>query len=170
MYRLVRTDCRQIAVTLVRKDHPCLGKQLSLHETLDLKHVVLRPRDEYGFYIEQFLREHAKEDNIDVRVAHLLAMPMVVAESDLACTVPEHLARPMMKQFELEVLNTSIPPRSFPILMMWHRNQSYDPGHRWLRARILKHCRRVWMRAPAVRISDVARSQPVTALKNSTRG
>ena len=137
----VKQITRDSLVTLVRKSHPCLGKQLSLHETLDLKHVVLRPRDEYGFYIEQFLREHAKENNIVVRVAHLLAMLMVVAESDLICTVPEHLARPMMKQFELEVLDTSIPPRSFPILMMWHRNQSYDPGHRWLRARILKHCR-----------------------------
>jgi DNA-binding transcriptional LysR family regulator len=128
-------------VTLVRKEHPYVGQKLSMHQTLELKHVVLRARDEHGYFVERFLREHGKENNIQVRVAHVSAMPMVVAETDLVCTVPKHLAQPMRKHFNLELLDTAIPPRVFSILMMWHKTQTHDPGHRWLRAGILKHCR-----------------------------
>jgi DNA-binding transcriptional LysR family regulator len=137
----VRPITHDSLVTLVRKGHSMSGKKLGLHETLDLQHVILRARDEHGFFMERFLREHGKENNIIARVDHVLAMPLIVAESELVCTVPAHLAQPMIKHFNLEVLDTAIPPRTFSILMMWHKTQTHDSGQRWLRAQILRYCR-----------------------------
>jgi DNA-binding transcriptional LysR family regulator len=137
----VRQITEGVLVSLVRKGHPLAGKQLSLQEVFDLRHVILRAQDEYGFYVERFLREHGQQDSIAVRVAHVSSLPIVVAQTDMMCTVPEHLARPMMEYFDLEVLDTPIPRHAFSIVMMWHRSLNHDSGNRWLRAQILKSCR-----------------------------
>ena len=139
----VRQITGGVLVSLVRKGHPMAGRKLSLQQVFELRHVILRAQDEHGFYVERFLREHGKENCIAVRVAHVFSLPVVVAQTDMVCTVPEHLARPMMEYFDLEVLDTAIPIHAFSIVMMWHRSRSHDPGHRWLRAQILRSCRKM---------------------------
>lgn len=125
-------------VILVRKGHPMAGKDLDLHETLSLKYVVPKARDDRGFAIERFLRSHSAPSCIALRVNHFYAMLSAIENSDFAGVVPRQILQHVGGRFEVAPVKTAMPERHFQILMIWHRSQTHDPANRWLRELVAK--------------------------------
>lgn len=123
-------------ISVVRADHPLAGRTLSLEETLELNHVIYETADDAGLFMEKFLMSHGVSNRMVAKVSHLFALPFVVAETDLVGTLPRHFAELFMDKFGLATVETALKNTRFPVLMMWHRSQTSDPGHRWLRDRV----------------------------------
>lgn len=123
-------------VTMVRSDHPQVRDQLTLEQFIALQHIVYDWRDERGFIIDQRLRAQGLTRECPVSVQSVLAMPHIVAATDLACTVPARIARHFMGNEQMKSFPTPLPDLRFQVFLNWHERFDQDPGNRWLRETI----------------------------------
>lgn len=67
----------------------------------------------------------------------------VALASDLIAMVPAlYLQNPQMTE-QLHVFELPFKTRAITVSQMWHPRMEKDPGHRWLREKVLEVCRSV---------------------------
>lgn len=66
-------------------------------------------------------------------VPHFLAIPLIIAESDLVVTVPYAVARSFAKLTELKLLRPPIKVPPADIKQHWHTRFHHDEANKWLR-------------------------------------
>jgi DNA-binding transcriptional LysR family regulator len=130
-------------VPLVRMDHPTVGQSLTLDEYVALEHVIIEPQECQTNLAEHALAVMGRSRPVRVQVPHHLAMPFIVSQSDLVCTVPLPLARLFEQHFPVRVVSCALPVRPVPLFMMWHVCQDSDPAHQWLRRALADICGRI---------------------------
>lgn len=121
-------------VCLVRRDHPRVGKRLSLERYLELRHVLVAPSGTPGSVIDTELARRGHARRVALRVSNFLLAPIVVCESDFINTMPERLARQVARTYPLRLLRAPVPVPKFGLSMLWHPRLDHDPAQRWLRS------------------------------------
>ena len=126
-------------VCIARRDHPTLGgKALTLNQYIDLPHVQALPRDGvmYASDIDSGLSSMGLVRKVVVWQPSFLAIPSIVAATDLIATVPRRLAVHAAEALPIAVHDVplSLPPPD--ISMYWHSRCQDDAGHRWLRRKV----------------------------------
>lgn len=131
-------------VTLHRRGHPTIGEQITLEDFVHHRHVfrTLR-RDEPEPEVDQVLAAMGHRRDVGVTINNWLAMPAAIAQSDLICTAPSHMAEMYADQFELIVSPLPLDIQPIPVYMMWHEGKNNHPAHRWLRAQLKRVCRKL---------------------------
>ena len=130
---------REPFVCLARRGHPALRHDsLSLDRYVDLQHVQALMRDGtmYAAVIDTALAALGLVRKVSLWEPSFLAVPSVVARTDLIGTVPRRLALHAAESLPVEMhdLPLSLPDTDFALF--WHQRSRDDPGHRWLRDRI----------------------------------
>lgn len=122
-------------VVLMREHHPLAGR-LDLPAYLAAQHVLVSSRRE-GPGMEDFgLSRLGYRRHIRLRCQHHMAALATVMGSDLLLTMPGLLARQLAPPgSRLEPLPADLP--GLELHLYWHRDQSADPGHTWLRQRVM---------------------------------
>lgn len=122
-------------VVLMREGHPLAGR-LDLPAYLSAQHVLVSSRRE-GPGMEDFgLSRLGYRRNIRLRCQHHMAALATVMASDLLLTVPGLMAHQLAPVgSRLEPLPVDI--KGLELHLYWHRDQSADPGHTWLRQRVM---------------------------------
>lgn len=117
-------------VCAVRRDHPTIRRKPTLKQYLSLGHVHVSSRRKGVGSVDQSLKTLGHRRTIVARVRDYTAAPLIVAQTDLACTLPRVLA----KQAGLRVyaLPFDTPPVSMHLY--WHKSADADPANAWLRA------------------------------------
>jgi len=123
---------------VVRTGHPAAAQRLTLARFCELNHLLVAPRGTPGSRVDDRLAELGRTRRIAVRVPHFLIAPHVVAASDLVATIPSRLARLYAEAVGLELLAPPFEMTGFTIAMAWHERLHQDPGHRWLRERLVE--------------------------------
>ncbi|HLU20461.1 MAG TPA: LysR substrate-binding domain-containing protein, partial [Pusillimonas sp.] len=83
--------------------------------------------------IESTIAKKGYQRRVALRLSHFLAIPLIVASTDLIVTIPTMLAESYLSVSRLKIIE---PPLQFPeytISQYWHGRNHNDPGHRWLR-------------------------------------
>jgi len=80
-------------VCIVRKNHPRIGEQITKKQFLQEKHAVVQQEGKSHELFELALAEQGLSRRIALSVPHFLAIPLIIAESDLVVTVPYAVAR-----------------------------------------------------------------------------
>ena len=70
---------------------------------------------------------------IGLRVPHFLALPTIVASSDMVATVPEPLGSAFLEAVPIKILPHPIRFAQLAIKQFWHERYHDDPANRWLR-------------------------------------
>lgn len=120
---------------LLRHDHPLQGARLSQAEFLGLQHVVVQSEGRSQEIFERFLKARGLSRRVALTTPHFLAVPRLVAGSDLAAVVPHALAR--VHGVAAHGLRTVRLPFDTPPIELnqhWHRKVHKDARHAWLRA------------------------------------
>jgi DNA-binding transcriptional LysR family regulator len=129
----VSTLYRESFLAIVRADHPCLAGEMTPERYAALDHVlVASPGDGPGM-VDTALAALGLRRNVVLRTPHFLTIPMVIAASDLVCTLPARVARAAAG------VVTFAPPIELPgfdIAMYWHPRRERDPAVRWLRDQV----------------------------------
>ena len=68
-----------------------------------------------------------------MRIPHLLAVPALVAQSDLVATVPRRLALAVAGNHDIKVLEHPLRLAADGVKQFWHERVHSDPAHRWFR-------------------------------------
>ena len=118
---------------VARTGHPKVNGGLSVDDFLELEHVALRPTRTHIPMIERELEKQGLERKVVTEVSHLLAMPGIVANTDLVACLPERLAKFYARQMDLAICPNPVFSHPVPVYQMWHKHLDDDAGHAWFR-------------------------------------
>jgi DNA-binding transcriptional LysR family regulator len=120
-------------VCLLRAGHPAAKKRLTLDRYVQLPHVLVSPTGAGEARVDEALRKLGRSRRVTVRVAHFLAGPLAIAESDHIITVPLRLAHALASLRRFTIHKPPLPLPPFTVRQFWHERNDHDPAHRWLR-------------------------------------
>lgn len=121
-------------VCIVRKAHSSIRGRMTRRQFLHATHVVAEAVGTGHYVIERQLERLGVARRIGLRVPHFLALPIIVASTDMIATVPEPLAA-AFRSIDIQTIPHPIPFPELPIKQFWHERYHDDPANRWLRQR-----------------------------------
>lgn len=124
-------------VTAQRKMHPRGPGAMTIDEFCQLDHLLISTSGgRFEGMIDEALAEIGTRRTVSVSIQSYALAPLVIANSDLICTLP----RRFLKRFE-QVLDLTSPPlklAAFSINAFWHPRMRDDPAHAWLREAVMQ--------------------------------
>lgn len=128
-----RSLFRERLVCIVRKDHPHVGDRLTMKQFLQLEHVVVSASDGSPMIVDSILAQEGLSRRVSVTVAHFLAAPIIVAQTDLMATVASRVTHLFSDNVHLRILKAPISLPALTVRTIWHERSNNDPAHRWFR-------------------------------------
>ncbi|QIK13891.1 LysR family transcriptional regulator [Leclercia sp. 29361] len=131
-------------VGAVRKTHPLASlPSIGLNDYVSWGHVVAAPDGSLHGFVDDALAEAGMTRKIASVVPGFPTALSVALASDLVAMVPAlYLQNPHMTE-QLHVFELPFKTRTITVSQMWHPRMENDPGHRWLRERVIAVCRTV---------------------------
>jgi DNA-binding transcriptional LysR family regulator len=124
-------------VLIARKNHPRVRTDFTIEELRNEEFIGMHHRREVGHLPEAMRELYSLQFQEVVRVSELLAIPTVVASTDLLGLALSSMGPLMEKLFGLRVLAIPIELPPLPIYMIWHATRRHDAAHRWLREAVV---------------------------------
>ncbi|HEY1549870.1 MAG TPA: LysR family transcriptional regulator [Kofleriaceae bacterium] len=121
-------------VCAVRRDHPRVGKRLSIERFVAERHLLIAPGGNPGSRVDTALAARGLSRRVVARVHTFLSAPAIVASSDLILTAPRRVLEPLAKPFALRLLPPPVDVAGFSLFAAWHPRVHGDPAHAWFRA------------------------------------
>jgi DNA-binding transcriptional LysR family regulator len=118
-------------VSARRKAH---GGGMTRAAFLAARHAVAEAAGTGHHVVERALARAGLAPRIFVRVPNFLALPMIVAATDMVATVPRLLGHILSRSAALRVLDHPLDLPRLDIRQFWDERFDADPGNRWLRA------------------------------------
>lgn len=125
-------------VCIVRRNHPVLKNAMTLEQFASLSHVSITISGHGVSDLDHTLSQLGLSRRIAVRTPHFLVAPNIVAESDLALTIPRRLAEHISKSLAVKSFELPIEIKDFSPVMIWHEKFHHDEAHKWLRTEVFK--------------------------------
>ena len=113
--------------------HSTIRRQVTRRAFLAARHAVAEAQGTGHGIVEKTLRRLHLDKQIGARVPHFLALPLIVAASDMLATVPRPLGKLMRAIADVHIHDHPLPLPSIPVRQFWHERFNDDPGNRWLR-------------------------------------
>lgn len=106
-------------------------------------HVVAAPDGSLHGFVDDALAESGLTRKVASVVPGFPTALSVALASDFIAMVPAlYLLNQQMTE-QLHVFELPFKTRSITVSQMWHPRMEKDPGHRWLREKVLEVCRDV---------------------------
>jgi DNA-binding transcriptional LysR family regulator len=121
---------------LVRQQHPHIQSHLTLEQYLQEKHALLSAQGRVQGNVDMALAEHNYQRQVQVTLPHILAIPAVIAATDLVVTVASRIANRLAIEYGLNTFPPPIGLPGFNVGMAWHPRLAHDPAMRWLRGEL----------------------------------
>ena len=123
-------------VALMAAGHPLAQGRLTAARFVAARHAVVVSEGTGHEQVQRELRRLGVAEPVALRLPHFVAVPWIVAESDLVVTVPEKLALKAAGPFGLVVRELPLALPRFEVNVFWHRRAHREAGNRWLRERL----------------------------------
>lgn len=119
---------------VVRAGHPLARASLTVKAFSALRHVSIESAGTgHEAAVERAFARHRLQRRIGLAIPHFMALPVVIAETDLIATVPRRLARAFAAYPNIALVEPPIRIPSFDIKQHWHKRYHDDDANRWLR-------------------------------------
>ena len=125
----------------VRRDHPGVGKRLTLERYCALPHLLIAPSGNPGSRVDSLLAARGLSRRVVVRVHTFLSAPAIVASSDLVLTAPARVLEPLARPFRLRLLPPPLEVPPISLHVAWHPRVDDDPAHAWFRGILVRASR-----------------------------
>lgn len=127
-------------VCVVRKNQPLPRGRLDLRTFLAIPQVrmMYAPAGEGSGLMDSVLHARSLERRIGAIVAHMTAVPRIVAATGFLGVIPERLARAEAPRHRLRVFDSPVPMPPAPCMLVWHERAQFDPALLWLRDTIVR--------------------------------
>jgi len=125
-------------VTIARAGHPGIGRTLGLAKFCELKHVAtFYPGGGPGF-VDRLLAERGRRREVRASLPSWLAVPFVVADSDLIATIPESIADRLTPALPIRAFKCPVPIPRTRISLVWHARTHESRAHDWFRRALIE--------------------------------
>ncbi len=126
-------------VVLLTRDHPGLqwdakgNPTISQDAYLAAAHVEVRPRGASGDPVSQALGNLASSRRIALSIPHATVLPVLMEHTTLLATIPLVCGQYLVAHSSLITVPPPFKIEANIVQQWWHKRNSRDPGHRWLR-------------------------------------
>lgn len=127
--------------TLMRADHPLAEGELTLERFTSVPHLLHSPNGSRDGAIDRVLAGLGMSRRLGAVVAHLCAVPQILARTDMIMTLSARLATQMAEVHRLVVRDAPVDVKHTRLSMVFHRRFEADPGHAWLRRMLIAEAR-----------------------------
>lgn len=127
-------------VCAMRYDHPLVKNKLTLEKFAQAKHLLISLTGEANGFVDRVLEEKRLKRRIALTVNQFALAPVVVANSDLICTLATRTAKNCLLKDQLHLTPLPLDLEPTIIKMMWHERHHQDPAHAWLRSLLIEIC------------------------------
>ncbi|WP_421990902.1 LysR family transcriptional regulator [Roseococcus sp.] len=127
--------------TLMRADHPLAEGELTLERFTSVPHLLHSPNGSRDGAIDRVLAGLGMSRRLGAVVAHLCAVPQILARTDMIMTLSARLATQMAEVHQLVVRDAPVDVKHTRLSMVFHRRFEADPGHAWLRRMLIAEAR-----------------------------
>ncbi len=107
--------------------------KLSLAEFTKASHVLVRSVEHSHHALDDALRSKGGVRDIGLEVPHFVALPGVLAVTDLIATLPRRLAEIFARGGVFEILELPVRIPTAEVTMHWHEHFHEDEGIAWMR-------------------------------------
>ncbi|SAH99688.1 LysR family transcriptional regulator [Bordetella ansorpii] len=119
---------------VVRQDHPVLARSWNLDAFLAYEHVDTSGHAGYfSTQIDAALRETGQLRRTGAVLSSYLAVPFVLAQSDMLAILPSSVGQALASVSKTTVLPIPLKLPKMRISMFWHERNRSDGAHAWLR-------------------------------------
>lgn len=125
-------------VCMVRASHPVIGESLTLKGFLAARHAVVKARGTGHGIVETMFERAGLAPDVVLKLPHFLAVPTVIAETDLVVTVPQRLGEVFARMLPVRLLPHPVKIPAFQVNQYWHRRFHRDPANQWLRSHFVR--------------------------------
>lgn len=131
-------------VCIVRPKHPRIGQRLTLSQFALEWHLVVGRADAgpdiflraTNATMEKGFSKVVRERKVALLVPHFLAVPNIIANTDLVCVVPRQLGQVYEAYGQVRIVALPVKCESFAVSQFWHKRFDADQGNVWLRAQV----------------------------------
>ncbi|OUM01580.1 LysR family transcriptional regulator [Variovorax sp. JS1663] len=135
-------------VCVASASHPRIRGRMKLQDFTGERHAVAQAQGTGHHAVEAALQRMGLLDAIGARVPHFLALPTIVASSDLIATIPRPLAELMLPVAAVRVHPLPIRLPKLLIEQFWHERFHDDAASRWLRDLLPRAMQEVFATGP----------------------
>jgi DNA-binding transcriptional LysR family regulator len=117
---------------VVRAGHPLASAakaRTTIQDLRRLEYVAVRSHSE----TLRILQQLGLDGRLMLSSAHFLALPAIIARTDLAVVMPQAIALRFADADRYAVLPADLPRSSFTVSLHWSQRFESDPAHRWMR-------------------------------------
>lgn len=133
---------RDSFIGAVRLHHPLLTGPMTPERYADCGHVVASRRGAWKGPVDDALDELGLRRKVVAVVPSFLDALNIARVSDLVALVPRSCLRGNERETQgLKGFDLPVPTPELAISAMWHPRLHADPGHRWLREKLVTICR-----------------------------
>ena len=142
LYTRVRLLPEQF-LTLMRAGHPLGEGPMTIERFASFPHLLHSPNGSRDGALDGPMAEAGHPRQLGGVVAHLGAVPEILAHTNMVMTLSARLAMRMAEAHGLVVRPCPVPIRHTRLSLVFHRRFEADPGHAWLRRTLLAVAREV---------------------------
>lgn len=121
-------------VCITRKGHPITGRDMTRRQFLEGDHGVVHSTGQTRDVLSAELEAQGLSRRVVLSIQHYLAVPMILAESDLIFTVPYAIGEQLAKLADIKLLNPPFKEKRRVVKQYWHARFHQDPANRWIRS------------------------------------
>ena len=133
------TGCRQKRlyreryVCVVRQDHPRFLQGMTVDAFCSVEHAVVDSRGYVHEQLDRWLKQQKVLRKAKLSVPYFLALPLVIAQSDLMVIMASRVAQSYSEVIPLKVMTPPVKLPSYDTRLFWHERVHGDPANQWLR-------------------------------------
>lgn len=120
-------------VCITRKGHPITGKDMTRRQFIEGEHGIVHTSGQTRDVLSAELDAQGLTRRIVLSIQHYLAVPMILAASDLIFTVPYAIGSQLAQLGEIKLLNPPFKEKRRVVKQYWHARFHEDPANRWIR-------------------------------------
>jgi DNA-binding transcriptional LysR family regulator len=125
-------------VVIASRQHPSIGRKLSLAQYLAAQHVVVTPWDDARGSIDLVLDRMGVAREVAVQLPTVLVAPFIVAQSGLLMTVPRHAALILRDAAPVTIYPTPFAAPRYTLKIYQHARHTGTAAHVWIRDQLLR--------------------------------
>lgn len=127
----------EVFVTVMRPDHELATGEMTLERFTSVPHLLHSPNGSRDGALDQPLRAAGFPRRLGAVVAHLGAVPEILARTEMVITLSSRLAQKLAAAHGLVLRPCPVEIAHLRLSLVFHRRFEADAGHAWLRRLLL---------------------------------
>lgn len=123
-------------VCLARRDHPIIGRRLTLKRYVQCEHLVVSSSPGSATLIDSAVEAQGLCRKVALTVPYFLLVAPIVAEGDLVAATNSRTAEAVADRFGLAVHPLPFPLPTATLSLVWHARTQGDRAHDWFRSQL----------------------------------